>query len=90
MTDRLRALMKANPRFAEALADGERWAVQRAEMVKGIDGQSSRHFPERALEEDGITRRNWCGSCASKLGCVMCDLPNNHAVAKRVGGIFDD
>lgn len=82
--------MAVNPTFAQALARGERWAVERAEMVRGIDGEASRQFPERAPEEDGVTRRNWCGSCPSKLGCVMCDLPPNHEVAKRFGGIFDD
>ena len=73
MNGRLQAVQDLNPEFAEALERGDRWAIEHAEMVRGIDGESSRRHPERVLREDG-TRRNWCGSCGHKDGCVMCDL----------------
>lgn len=74
MTARLEAVMKMNPAFAEALARGEPWALKHAESVRGIDGQAGRRHPERAHQEDGHTRRNWCGGCSDPEGCVMCDL----------------
>lgn len=74
MTERLNALMAMNPEFAQALARGEDWALKQADSVRGIDGQSFRRHPERAHQEDGHTRRNWCGGCSDPEGCVTCDL----------------
>jgi hypothetical protein len=70
---RLDAVLAMNPEFAEAYARGETWAVQHAEMVRGVDGQASRRHPERAPREDGRPR-NWCGDCIHPEGCVSCDL----------------
>ncbi len=74
MTDRLNALIAMNPDFREALERGEDWALKHADSVRGIDGQSIRRHPERAHQEDGHTRRNWCGGCSDPEGCVTCDL----------------
>jgi hypothetical protein len=74
MNKRLNQVMAMNPDFAEALADGKPWAVDRAESIRGIDGRASRTFPDRSRREDGKPR-NWCGSCPHIEGCVCCDLP---------------
>ena len=74
MTARLETMMKMNPVFAKTLADCEPWAVRRAESIRGIDGQAGRRHPERTYQEDGHTRRNWCGGCSDPEGCVTCDL----------------
>lgn len=66
--------MAMNPKFAAALASGEDWALKHADSVRGIDGQGYRRHPERAHQEDGHTRRNWCGGCSDPQGCVTCDL----------------
>lgn len=89
-TPRLEAMLAANREFAEALGRGERWAVQRAEAIAGLDGLASRQHPERAFTEDGKTKRNWCGSCPFEEGCVQCDLDWNHEVFKEVGGKYKD
>lgn len=89
MSSRLNTVMQLNPEFAEALARGESWALKYADAVKGIDGEASRRHPERAFEEDG-KRRNWCGSCSHKKGCVVCDLDSDHTVTKYFSGIYDD
>jgi hypothetical protein len=73
-----------NKEFAEAYAKGEKWAVQHADMVRGVDGQANRRHPERAPKEDGRPR-NWCGSCVHPEGCVCCDLDDNHAFRKAAG-----
>jgi hypothetical protein len=70
---RLAMLRAMNPKFADAEARGEKWAVQHGEMVRGIDGQASRQYPERTPREDGKPR-NWCGDCLHPEGCVTCDL----------------
>lgn len=91
MTQRLNAVLAANPDFAKAFYKGEKWALQQAEEIRGIDGQASRRFPERARKEDGHTRRNWCGTCVFEGGCVCCDLPGNHEATKgRIGKIIKD
>ncbi len=84
MSNRLDLVMQLNPEFAEALAKGERWAVRHAEAIKGIDGLSSRQFPERDFEDDG-TKKNWCGSCPFAEGCMVCDLPYDHGMKGMVG-----
>jgi len=87
---RLELLMQLNPEFAEALARGERWAIMRADAVEGLDGRASRAHPERAFREDG-QRRNWCGQCPSKQGCVQCDLPaKNRTIPKGLIGKWED
>ncbi len=83
-TDRLRQLRAMNPEFAAAEARGERWALNQAESVRGIDGQASRRYPERSHREDGKPR-NWCGSCPFEGGCVMCDLGEDHQFRKMIG-----
>lgn len=83
-TERLRLLRAMNADFATAEARGERWAVQQADMIRGIDGQASRRYPERSRNEDGRPQ-NFCGSCPHPEGCVTCDLPNNHAFTKSRG-----
>jgi hypothetical protein len=90
MTARLDQMLAMNADFKEAYIKGERWALQHAEAIRGIDGQASRRFPERAFKEDGHTRRNWCGTCAHKEGCISCDLPGDHASMKGMIGIYDD
>ena len=75
-TDRLRALRAMNPEFAAAEARGEKWALQQAESVRGIDGQASRRYPERAHKEDGKPH-NFCGACRHPEGCITCDLDGN-------------
>jgi hypothetical protein len=87
---RLDQLAAMNPEFAEALARGEKWALKHADAVNGLDGKATRRHPERAFKEDGVTRKNWCGSCASKLGCMVCDLDGDHMVSKGAVGIYDD
>ena len=87
---RLSQLRALNPEFAAALAHGESWALKHADAVNGLDGMATRKHPERAFKEDGVTRRNWCGSCASKQGCVMCDLDGNHEAMKYAVGKYDD
>lgn len=82
MTARLDLLMRINPDFATALQKGEPWALKHADAVRGLDGQASRRHPERAFKEDGHTRRNWCGTCAFKGGCVICDLDGDHVGMK--------
>ena len=83
---RLDLLIALNPEYAEALRRGDSWAVKHAEVVKGLDGNANRRHPERTLKEDGETRRNWCGHCSAKKGCVMCDLDDNPDLPKaRVG-----
>lgn len=74
MSARLQAMFAMNPEFKDAYAKGESWALKQAESILGIDGQSSRRHPERAHQEDGLTRRNWCGACSDPEGCVTCDL----------------
>ncbi len=86
-TERLRLLRALNPKFAEDEAKGEKWALQQAECVRGIDGEASRRYPERARREDGKPQ-NWCGSCPFEEGCIMCDLDENHAVRKAIGSRF--
>jgi len=86
---RLDQLMALNTDFEEALGRGEKWALQHADMVNGLDGLASRRHPERAPYEDG-ERRNWCGRCSSKRGCIVCDLDNNPAIPKQLIGIEDD
>jgi hypothetical protein len=83
---RLNLIMAMNPEFAEALTRGEKWAVRHADALNGLDGNASRRHPERAFEEDGITRRNWCGSCSSKRGCITCDLDGDHRATKGMVG----
>jgi hypothetical protein len=89
MTKRLEQVLAMEPDFAEALRKGEKWAIQQAEMIRGIDGKANRRFPERARKEDGHTGRNWCGTCPHEGGCIMCDLPGDHAVTK-LGRKFRD
>ena len=83
MTPRLQTLLAMNKEFADAYHRGEKWAVDHAECVLGLDGQASRRHPERTLREDGETRRNWCGQCPSRQGCVMCDLDEHPRVMHR-------
>jgi len=88
---RLDQTMALNPEFTEALARGEPWAVKYADASNGLDGTATRRHPERAFKEDGITRRNWCGRCPSKKGCVMCDLDDDaNAIPKEYIGKWDD
>jgi len=82
--------MQANPEFAEALGKGEAWAVKQADAIRGIDGESYRRHPERAFTEDGVTRRNWCGSCPFEGGCVCCDLDGDHKLTKNRGKLYKD
>lgn len=73
MTERLSVTMRMNPEFAEALARGEKWALDYADSSRALDGVSFRRHPERAHHEDGKPR-NWCGACAHVNGCIVCDL----------------
>jgi hypothetical protein len=86
-TDRLRMLREMNPDFARAEARGEPWAMIQAEMVRGIDGQASRKYPERARNEDGKPH-NHCGSCPHPEGCMHCDLNNSPEFTKFVGAAY--
>jgi hypothetical protein len=86
-TDRLRKLREMNPEFAEAEARGERWAVQHADMVRGIDGEASRRHPERAPKEDGQPH-NFCGVCPHPEGCMMCDLDDDPSFRKWAGAAY--
>lgn len=91
MTSRLQTALALNPEFAEAYNNGEEWARKQADAILGIDGKASRRHPERSFKEDGQTRRNWCGQCPSKEGCVMCDLDEYPQVLEsRHVGIWDD
>ncbi len=84
-TERLKQLRELNPDFAEAERRGEKWALDQAEMVRGIDGKASRQFPERSRHADGKPR-NWCGSCLHPEGCISCDLPPmEHHLRKEFG-----
>lgn len=56
MTDRLSITMQMNPDFAEALARGEKWALDYADSSRALDGVSFRRHPERAHHEDGKPR----------------------------------
>ena len=87
--DRLQQVMALNPDFAEALRKGEKWAMQYADSVNGVDGKASRRHPERAHKEDG-KKRNWCGSCPYKSGCMICDLDHDHEFYKKYGGRWED
>lgn len=90
MTPRLDTLMAMNPEFARAYRAGEDWALKHADAVRGIDGQASRRHPDRAFKEDG-KRRNWCGQCPSRLGCVVCDLDAHPQVMRaRDVGVWED
>jgi hypothetical protein len=72
-----------NPDFAQAEMRGEKWAVDQAEMVRGIDRKASRQFPERTHLADGKPR-NWCGTCLHPEGCISCDLPPmDHRIRKN-------
>lgn len=90
MTARLDAVLAANEDFASALHAGESWAIQHAELVRGVDGKASRQFPERTAREDGKPH-NFCGTCIHQIegdekgvcGCVSCDLPGSHEVWKH-------
>lgn len=86
-TERLKTLRAMNPDFAEAESRGETWAIQHAEMVRGIDGMAARRYPERSRKEDGMPH-NHCGSCPHPEGCVTCDLPNNPGFTKCVGAAY--
>lgn len=91
MTTRLETLLATNEDFAKAYREGETWARKHADVVLGIDGQASRRHPERSLTEDGHTRRNWCGQCPSKEGCVMCDLDEHpQVISSRHVGKWED
>jgi hypothetical protein len=83
-TERLKLLRELNPHFAELEANGDPWALRQAEMVRGIEGQASRRFPERTMKEDGKPH-NFCGCCPHPEGCMMCDLPYNHEFSKSNG-----
>lgn len=83
-TERLQRLRLLNSDFARAERAGEPWALNHAEMVRGIDGKSIRRHPERTPREDGEPR-NWCGSCPHPEGCISCDLDENHKLRKALG-----
>ena len=86
-TERLRLLRAMNPDFAKAEARGEQWAIQQADMVRGIDGQASRRYPERVLKEDGQPHK-FCGSCPHPEGCITCDLDNSPEFTKWAGAAY--
>jgi hypothetical protein len=91
MTPRLQTLLDTNPEFAEAFHAREDWALKHAECVLGLDGKASRRHPERALKQNGVTRRNWCGQCPSREGCVMCDLDGHpQVVESKHVGVWED
>jgi hypothetical protein len=88
---RVDQLMAMEPEFAEALANLEPWAVQHADILNGMDGlPTTRRHPERNLQQNGVTRRNWCGTCASKQGCVTCDLDGHYPDMKGAIGKYED
>jgi hypothetical protein len=74
MSARLETMFAMNPDFKKAYLNGESWALKQADSIRGIDGQSNRRHPERAHQENGLERRNWCGACSDPEGCVTCDL----------------
>lgn len=86
-TDRLRMLRAMNPEFAEAERRGEKWAIDQAEMVLGIDDQASRRHPERAPHQDGQPQ-NWCGSCLHPEGCISCDLDEMPHELRKIFGTY--
>ncbi len=87
MSQRLNLLMQMNPDFAKAVAKGEKWAVQRVEAIRALDGYpTSRRFPERDRQETG-RKQNWCGSCPFVDGCMVCDLPYDPSIGKLIGAI---
>lgn len=91
MTPRLETLLNMNPEFETAYYAGEDWAMKQADAVLGLDGQASRRHPDRAFKEDGYTRRNWCGQCPSRDGCVMCDLDEfPQVIRSRDIGVWTD
>lgn len=73
------ALLHAlNPEYAEALAKGERWALEHARQVESIN----RREPEGMRRKFDGKPRKWCGgACTSPEGCVVCTLPENNEMA---------
>jgi hypothetical protein len=90
MSQRLQQVLVMNPDFAKAYSRGEKWAVDRAEGILGIDGLANRRFPERTRDEDRYgTPKNHCVSCPYKSGCVTCDLPYNPQMSDMIGTLDD-
>lgn len=83
MSARLQAVLAANEDFAKAFYRNERWAVERAEQIRGIDGLASSRHPERV--SDGYSR-NWCGTCPYRDGCMTCDMDGDHKAMKGFVG----
>lgn len=90
MSERLQRMFEMNPGFTDAYAKGESWALKHADSLRGLDGESFRRHPERAHQEDGITPRNWCGTCPNKKGCVTCDLDGDYEAMKGKIAKWDD
>ena len=75
------ALLHAlNPEYAQAVARGDRWALQHAERVRSINAGE----PEGSRRQfDGKPRR-WCGAaCTAENGCITCTLPEDHEQGRR-------
>lgn len=83
--DRLAMLLALNEEFADAYRRGEKWALDRVQAVAELDNPT-RRFPERDQYTDGL-KRNWCGSCPFRDGCMECDLPHNPEMKGMVGTI---
>ncbi len=81
MSDRLNQMFLLNSDFADAHRRGEKWALQQADEILGLDGQGSRQHPERTRKQDGMPH-NWCGSCQHAEGCITCDLDGNPEAAR--------
>ena len=73
-------LMAMNPDYAEAVARGERWALERA----GTMGSLARGEPEGYRRKFDGKPRKWCGAaCPARSGCITCTLPDNPDMARQ-------
>ena len=72
-------LLRLNPKYAEAIARGESWAIKHAMGADSIN----RGEPESMRREFDGKPRKWCGSsCGHTEGCVMCTLSENPEIAR--------
>jgi hypothetical protein len=74
------ALLRLNPRFAEAFVRSEDWALKHMRTVESLNAAE----PEGFRRPFDGTPRKWCGAaCDSEEGCVVCTLSENPDLARE-------
>ncbi len=83
---RLSMLLEMNPDFMKAFARGEDWAIRRARAVNALDDPTTDFDFDGLREPDGM-KKNRCGSCPYRDGCMVCDLPHDPTMKDMIGTI---